>query len=147
MTMPNELKYCTFNINEYLFGLEVAQVQEVVKGQTLTEVPLAQKSIEGLINLRGEIVTAIDMRKLLHLKQQSDLANITNIIVRHKDEWISLMVDDVDEVVDVNPDIFEPPPENIGHNLSCFLKEVGKLESQLLLVLDIKQIVNLGLKK
>lgn len=141
--MNEEQKICTFYINEYLFGLEVARIQEIIRYQETTFVPLADETISGLINLRGEIVTVIDMRKLLGLSQQKAQESLINIVVKSEDCSVSLLVDDIGDVMDISSDNFEPPPENLTGGIRKILKQVCQLESAILLLLDIDKVLNL----
>lgn len=142
--MSNERKICTFYLDNYFFGLDVSQIQEVIRYHEMTEVPLADKTISGLINLRGQIVTAIDMRKRLDLPNISAGQKPTNIIVRTDDGAVSLWVDDIGDVIDLAADTFELPPENLEGEIRNVLKEVCKFENNLLLILDIGQILTLN---
>src|SRR5215470_16261880 len=100
----------TFFVADMFFGVDVLQVQEVLRFQHMTPVPQAPEVIEGLINLRGQIVTAIDMRRRLGLPPRTGCQNPTNLVVRNEDGAVSLLVDEIGDVLDVTADGFEPPP-------------------------------------
>ncbi|MFJ1269295.1 chemotaxis protein CheW [Legionella lytica] len=140
----HERKICTFYLDNYFFGLDVSQIQEVIRYHEITAVPLADETISGLINLRGQIVTAIDMRKRLDFPMLQEGQNSTNIIVRTDDGAVSLWVDDIGDVIDLAGDTFEPPPENLEGEIRNVLKEVCKYENKLLLILDIGQVLTLN---
>jgi purine-binding chemotaxis protein CheW len=140
----HERKICTFYLDNYFFGLDVSQIQEVIRYHEITAVPLADETISGLINLRGQIVTAIDMRKRLDFPMLQGEQKPTNIIVRTDDGAVSLWVDDIGDVIDLAGDTFEPPPENLGGEIRNVLKEVCKYENKLLLILDIGQVLTLN---
>ena len=142
--MSDERKICTFYIENHFFGIDVDQVQEVIRYHEMTIVPLADKTISGLINLRGQIVTTIDMRKRLDFPIMMENQKPTNIIVRTDDGAVSLLVDDIGDVIDIFANNFELPPENLEGEIRQVLKEVCKNENKLLLILDIAKILTLN---
>ena len=142
--MSDERKLCTFYVDGYFFGIDVFKIQEVIRYQEMTCIPLADERISGLINLRGQIVTAINMRNRLEFPLLPDNEKPTNVIVRTEDGAVSLLVDDIGDVIDITIDTFEPPPENLKGEIRAVLKEVCKLENKLLLILDIDQVLSLG---
>src|SRR5438309_329190 len=109
--MTTTRQYCTFYLDHLLCGVDVHSVQEVIRYQRLTRVPLAPKFISGLINLRGQIVTAIDMRQRLSLPDRPQDKRPTNVVIRAEGEIQSLLVDCVGDVCEVADDSFEQPPE------------------------------------
>ncbi len=92
-------QFCTFKLDELVFGVDVRLVQEVIKYQAMTEVPLASKVVRGLINLRGQIVTAIDLRRRLELKDSPSDRPPMNVVIRTDDEAVSLLVDEIGDVI------------------------------------------------
>ena len=113
--MAEEQQFCTFILDRYVFGIEVKQVQEVLRYQELTRVPLASQVVSGLINLRGQIVTAIDLRRRLELNERDDdelpmNVVIMNVVIRTDDGIVSLLVDEIGDVIEVEEDTFEHPP-------------------------------------
>ena len=130
---------CTFQLNGMLFGLPVEHVQEVIRFQHMTPVPLAPAVVSGLINLRGHIVTAIDLRARLALPPAE--IEPTNVVVRHAEGIISLLVDEVGDVVEVDEASFEPPPPNLSPRMKTLVSGVYKLSSRLLLRLDTDRAV------
>jgi len=132
---------CTFCVDDLLFGVDLNVVQEVIRLQDITPVPLAPTVVEGLINLRGQIVTAIDMRKRMGLLPQSNRAAAINIVVRHEDGILSLLVDDIGDVVDVDQSAFEMPPATLAPASRVLIDGVYKLESRLLLLLNTQRAV------
>lgn len=129
-------QFTTFYVNDMLFGVEVVKVQEVFRAQATTRVPLAPAVVSGLINLRGQIVTAIDMRRRLNLPTRSADQKPMNIVVRTAEEPVSLLVDEIGDVVDVDADNFERRPQNVDPEVSHLIRGVFKLKEQLLLILD-----------
>src|ERR1051325_8508575 len=122
--MADEHQYCTFYVDGHYFGLDVLKVQEIIRYQEMTRVPLAASVVRGLINLRGQIVTAIDLRRRLGLPDRlsgdpqnpgadAGEALPMNLVVRTDDGVVSLLVDEIGEVVEVDEDTFERPPPTL----------------------------------
>lgn len=140
--MSTSKQLCTFLLNEMLFGIEVLEIQEVISHQAMTPVPLAPNVVQGLINLRGQIVTAVDLRRRLSLPpRNADLLPI-NLVVHTNDGAVSLLVDDIGDVVEVGSDTFEPPPETIGDSARELIDGVYKLKGRLILNLNKDKAVN-----
>jgi purine-binding chemotaxis protein CheW len=133
-------QYCTFYVDNRYFGVEVRQIQEVIRYLELTRVPLASPVVSGLINLRGEIVTAIDLRRRLGLPDRPEGMVPMNVIVRTSDGTVSLLVDEIGEVIQVSADKFEPPPETLWGPARGLIDGAYKLEGQLLLVLNTREV-------
>ena len=139
MTAPHALEprqLCTFQVDRLFFGVDVTRVQEVLRHQKMTPVPLAPPVVRGLINLRGQIVTAIDLRQRLGLSPLPDGQLPTNVIIRNDDGAVSLLVDEIGDVVDVDDVSFEAPPETLSQAAKALIKGVYKLHPQLLLLLN-----------
>jgi purine-binding chemotaxis protein CheW len=134
----------TFYVADLFFGVDVLRVQEVLRFQQMTRVPQAANVIEGLINLRGQIVTAIDMRRRLHLPLRDDGQTPMNIVVRTEDGAVSLLVDEIGEVLDVDSATYERPPGNLDPAALDLIRGVYKLKDRLLLVLDAERTVDLA---
>jgi purine-binding chemotaxis protein CheW len=143
-TAQRNCQYATFYVDGLFFGIDVLQVQEVLRYQTMTRVPLSPEVIEGLINLRGQIVTAVDMRRRLGLKPRADGQTPMNTVVRTEDGAISLLVDEIGDVVEVQAEDFEKPPDNVDPAARQVLRGVYKLKDRLLLVLDTEKTIDLG---
>jgi len=139
--MATEGMFCTFFLDEYFCGIEVERVQEVIRQQTMTRIPLAPPRIRGLINLRGQIVTAIDPRRQLGLPPRPADREPMNVVVRCEDGAASLLVDDIGEVTTVGADTFAPPPHNIAESMRGVLRGVHKLPGRLLLVVDLETLL------
>jgi purine-binding chemotaxis protein CheW len=137
-------QYSTFELAGFYFGIDVLQVQEVLRYQEMTPVPLAPAVIQGLINLRGQIVTAIDMRQRLGLPPRSADETSLNVVVRTEDGAVSLLVDEIGDVVEVDVSSFERPPENLDPVIRDLVRGVHKLKGRLLLVLDTAHTLNLN---
>ena len=141
--MTDSKQFCTFFLNGLFFGVEVLKVQEVIRYQTMTPVPLASRKIQGLINLRGQIVTAIDLRNRLDLSPRTGEELPMNVVVRTDEGAVSLLVDEIGDVVEIQDDIFERPPETLRGVARELVTGVYKLKERLLLILDTEKTVNL----
>ena len=119
-----------------MFGVELETVQEVIRYLEITEIPLAPRVVRGLMNLRGQIVTGIDLRRRLDLADRPAEAMPMNVVIRRADGAVSFLVDDIGDVVEVNEDSFEPPPETLRGNVREIILGVHKLEKQLMHVLN-----------
>lgn len=142
MTAP--LQLCTFSVDGLLFGIDVMNVQEVIRHQEMTPVPLAPAAVRGLINLRGQIVTAIDMRTRLGLAPDVANASPVNVVIDTDQGVMSLLVDDIGEVLEVEREIFETAPEMMNAAFRELVPGVFKLEERLLLLLDVAKVGALG---
>lgn len=134
--MSETKQYCTFHLGPHYFGVEVRQVQEVIRYQEITRVPLASPVVSGLINLRGRIVTAIDLRRRLGLPDRPAEKLPMNVVVRTGDDAVSLLVDEIGDVIEVPIDEFELPPETLLGIARTLVKGAYKLEGRLMLVLN-----------
>jgi purine-binding chemotaxis protein CheW len=137
-------QFATFTVDTLLFGIEVTNVQEVIRYQEMTAVPLAARGAAGLINLRGEVVTAIDMRVRLGLPRRPDDEMPMNVVVRVDDEPVSLLVDTIGDVAQVSADQFEEPPETMTGAGRALVLGAYKLDHGLLLALDVVRAVEIG---
>lgn len=141
--MADELTYCTFRLGELFFGVEVLSVQEVIRFQQMTAVPLAPSVVSGLINLRGQVVTAIDLRRRLGMGDRDPQELPMNVVVRTDDGPVSLLVDEIGDVLDVDESIFEPAPETLEGVIRELVTGVFKLEGRLLLALDVDRALRI----
>lgn len=140
MTKTQQL--CTFFADGQFFGVPVQKVQEVIRYQEMTRVPLVPPVVRGLINLRGQIVVAIDLRRRLGLSDRAEGQLPMNVIVRTDDGAVSLLVDEIGDVLEVEEDTFEAPPETLQAASRELVLGVHKLSKHLLLVLDTEKAVN-----
>lgn len=134
-------QYCTFRVAGLLLGVEVQQVQEVIRYQALTRVPLAARAITGLINLRGQIVTAIDLREQLGLPQREPNQLPMNVVIRDDEGAVSLLVDEIGDVMEVDSQAFEQPPATVSGPARTLITGAYKLPHELLLVLNTFQAI------
>lgn len=134
--MSAATQYCTFFVDGLFFGVEVQKVQEVIRYQEMTRVPLASRVISGLINLRGQIVTAIDLRRRLGLGERAADRLPMNVVVRSDEGAVSLLVDEIGDVQEVEDQLFERPPETLQGEARKLIRGTYKQDDRLLLVLD-----------
>jgi purine-binding chemotaxis protein CheW len=141
MNMANAQQFCTFFVDRRFFGVPVQQVQEVIRYQEMTRVPLVPPVIRGLINLRGQIVVAIDLRRRLGLAERPEEQLPMNVVVRTDEGAVSFLVDEIGDVLEVDEKCFEPTPETTHGKTRELVRGVYKLQDQLLLVLDPERAV------
>jgi purine-binding chemotaxis protein CheW len=134
--MADRHQFCTFYLDKLLFGVELKGVQEVIRALEMTHVPLAPEVVGGLINLRGQIVTAVDLRRRLELDPRPAEMLPMNVVVRSEDGAVSLLVDEIGDVVEVDEESFEPPPETLRGTVRSMILGVHKLDGSLMHVLD-----------
>ena len=140
-TVPATSQLATFWLDGDLFGVEVEHVQEVLRSQSITRVPLAPAAVAGLINLRGQVVTAIELRERLGRRPRPDGQEAVVIVVRLHGEAVSLLVDSIADVVDVDIRDFEAPPDTLDGVGRELIRGAYKLSGQLLLALDVNRAV------
>jgi purine-binding chemotaxis protein CheW len=137
----------TFHLGEFYCAVPAADVQEVLMEQPRTPVPGASEFIAGLINLRGQVVSSLDLRRRLGLHTlavDGDFAPSMSVVVRWRDEVWSLLVDRIGDVIEVDQDLFELPPETLRGPRRELISGAYKLDGQLLLVLKLQELLSFG---
>jgi purine-binding chemotaxis protein CheW len=135
-------QFSTFFLDGLYFGVEVLKVQELIRYQEMTRVPLASRVVRGLINLRGQIVTALDLRCRLDMPERpADLVPM-NVVVRTDEGVVSLLVDEIGDVVEVHEEQFERAPETITGRATDLITGVYKMPERLLLVLNVERAID-----
>jgi purine-binding chemotaxis protein CheW len=134
--MTQTSQFCTFYLDGLLFGVELKSVQEVIRSLDVTHVPLAPNVVSGLINLRGQVVTAVNLRRRLELQPRAANLPVMNVVVRSDDGAVRLLVDEIGDVVEVEESTFERPPETLRGAVRTIITGVHKLNERLMLVLD-----------
>ena len=137
-------QFATFSLDGLLFGIEVGRIQEVLSYQEMTPVPLAPPAVLGLINLRGQIVAAVDLRRRLGLRERAPEQRPVNVVIRSDDDVISLLADEMGEVVEVGEESFELPPETMDRKSRILIRGVHKLGRRLMHVLDAERAIELA---
>lgn len=134
--------FLTFTIVEQLFGIPVLKVQDVLSSYQITRIPLAPPEIKGSLNLRGRVVTAIDMRARLGLPNRSAETESMSIVVENENELYSLVVDTVGEVLALSTGLFERNPPTLDSSFRAFSDGIYRLDDQLLVVLNVTRLLN-----
>jgi len=143
----NMLQLVSFKLKQEEFGVNILQVQEIIRMQEITNVPNAPGFVEGVINLRGRVIPIVDLRKRfgMETKEQSNATRI--IVVMIGEVQVGLIVDEVSEVLRISEDTVEPPPPIVAGIESDYIKGVGKLEDRLLILLDLNKILSMEEKQ
>jgi len=136
--------YVTMSIGSQLFGIPVLTVQDVLGPQSITRVPLAPAEVAGSLNLRGRIVTAIDVRLRLGLPRNDDRSRLMSVVVEHQGELYSLLVDSVGEVLSLDADDYQRNPATLDQRLKDFSDGIYRLNESLLVVLNVGALLDFG---
>ena len=137
-------EFVTMTIHGQLFGIPVLSVQDVLGPQKITRIPLASGEVAGALNLRGRIVTAIDVRRRLGLPPNEDDAKSMSVVVDFRGELYSLIIDSVGEVLSLPTDSFERNPATLDPAWREVSLGVHRLEKQLLVILDVARLLSFG---
>ena len=137
-TLPGQL--IGFRIGDDTFGIPVVEVQEVIKHQRVTPIPLAQEHVRGLVNLRGQIVTSISLKSLFGLEDKYP-KEYMNVIVNNGKSIYALAVDEILDVIEVKQAIFEATPKNMDSKMQKYTRGVFKLDGDLMVLLNVYSIV------
>ncbi len=138
-------QYATFRVADMFMGIELSWVQELMRYQEMASVPLAPPAVEGLINLRGQIVTALDMRTIFSLPpMEKGETRPMNIVIRSEGGSVSLLVDEICDVVDVPKANWTPLPANLPAEQRALLQGVYQLDASLLMVVDTERVISMG---
>ncbi|QDG51314.1 purine-binding chemotaxis protein CheW [Persicimonas caeni] len=135
---------CTFYLGRLFMGVEVTKVLEVIRSTELTPVPLAPDCVSGLINLRGQIVSALDLRRRLSLPDAKEGTDPVNIVLHREEGPVSMLVDDIGDVITLDDSRFESTPQTVLGNVRDVLEGVYKTDTELLLVIDPDRVVDVS---
>jgi purine-binding chemotaxis protein CheW len=127
---------CTFDVDSLFIGIQISRIQEILRPQPVTPVPLTSSVILGLMSLRGQIVPVINLAERLGVQLADGGAEAFNVLIRTPDGPVSLLVDRVGDVVEVPPEAFEPAPDTLRSSMRPLIRGAYKLEKRLLLALD-----------
>ncbi len=141
--MSGRRQFCTFFLDGEMFGIDVLNIQEVMRFQEITAVPLAPPVIRGLLNLRGSIVSTIDLRRRFGMRDLAGEALPMNIVTQTGTGLASFLVDRIGEVIEVDEAAFEIPPETLAGEARNLIEGVYKLASGLLLILNVERAAGL----
>lgn len=143
VSRSGERQLCTCWVGDLLLGLDVLSIQEVQSSNDITAIPQSAPAVSGLINLRGQIATAVDLRIVFGVEPRAN-SDLIQIVVRHRGEPVSLLVDEIGEVMTLSDDIFEPPPETVDALTRELVTGAYKLDSELLLTLDVERVITMS---
>ncbi len=133
--------YVTFTIKDQMFGIPVLQVQDILTPTTIASVPLAPPEVKGSINLRGRIVTVIDVRVRLGLEKREDATESMGVTIEHNHELYTLLVDKVGDVIGLSNELYENNPGTLDSLWREFASGVFRLEGRLMVVLDVERLL------
>ena len=142
-TMPAQQEFVTFRLADQWLGIPVMLVQEVLMAMRIARVPLAPEAIAGFLNLRGQIVTAMDLRSTLRLPPRELGAEIMNVVVLQDGELFAFMVDEVGDVVSVPTSIVEPTPATLDARWRAACSGIVRRDRGLLLVMNVQEVLRL----
>jgi len=142
--MSSSQQFCTFLVDGEMFGTPVARVQEVIQQQEMTPVPLAPDVVAGMVNLRGQIVCTIDLRRRLELPDRAAEQTPMSVVVRTNQGTVSLLVDEIGDVIEVTDEAWERAPETLQGVAREVIEGVYKLPDRLLLTLDVNRVAEVG---
>lgn len=137
--------FVTFRLMGQLMGLPVLDVHDVLSAQKITRIPLAPGAVAGVLNLRGRIVTAIDLRTRLGLAPRDKSESYMCIVVEHKGEPYSLLIDTVGEVLSLTPAQFEANPITLSAHWKAVSRGIFRLDGELLVAVDVDRLLDFGL--
>jgi purine-binding chemotaxis protein CheW len=135
------LQFATFFLNGQLFGIQILHVQEILLRQNVTPVPHAPDYVMGLIGLRGQIVTAVDLRKRLGLSERAQVEEPYHLVVSANGGVASLQVDGVGDVLEMPESQLLPPPESLEGIDPTFIQGVFMLEERILAIIDVQAVL------
>jgi purine-binding chemotaxis protein CheW len=144
LNMSSTKQLCTFLLDDKLFGVAVDRVREVLRYQEMARIPLSPSVVTGLMNLRGQIVTAIDLRRRLGLQERPASSFPVNVIVQSDDAAVSLLVDEIGDVIEVTDDTFESPPDLLDGVSRELISGVHKLPDRLLMLLNVDRAIDVA---
>ena len=139
-----ENQYVSFWLEGQLLGVPVNAVQEVLNPQDIARIPRSRPEIAGLVNLRGQIVTAVDLRCRLNLPPNPSEEGSMNVVIRHKDEPFSLLVDKVDDVINVSQDLMKPVPSTLDERWREVTAGVFRLDERLFVILNVEAVLTMN---
>ena len=140
-TSNDRVQFATFYVGELLMGVDIRLVQEINRQLEMTPVPNAPCHVRGVINLRGEVATVIDLRTVLGMPSAEQTRETRNLIVHSQGEAIGLLVDRISDILTVHPDQVSEPPSNVDGVDGKFFLGVHTLEKDICVLLDVEQVL------
>ncbi len=139
-----ELQLVTFMLGDEEFGVDILLVKEIIRPLQITAVPNSPSYVEGVINLRGTVIPVIDLRRRFSMISKDASSQTRIIVIEFSNARIGFIVDNVSEVLRIRNDTVEPPPPVVADIDSEYISGVGKLKDRLLILLDMKKLINAG---
>lgn len=141
ITEEKVIQILTWSVDNQLFGTDISQCREVVKNRRVTKVPHAADKIAGIVNLRGEVVTVLELRKLLGYSAQKNETDYVIIRLKTGGQQVAIKADMVYDVIDIDRSRFEPPPSNMSEIETRFISSVVVTDKGLVIILNPEEIV------
>jgi len=138
VSLEKTIPIVTFYLGDYLFGIYAEKVMEINKDLDVTPVPLAPSYVSGIMNLRGQIITVIDLAKKINFKVETKPR--LNLIVRHQDEAVSLLIERISDILEVPKDKLEEPPEKLEGFDKEYVDKIYQLPDSLLAIIKVEKI-------
>ena len=135
-------EYVTFYVNNILMGVDIQSVQEINRFMQFTDVPRSSDFVKGVINLRGQVITVLDIKVILGLEQGVQDDNSRNLILNTNSETIGLLIDNVSDVVSAKKSEIDNTPANVGSGNERFFQGIYKMSDKLLVILDVNELLN-----
>lgn len=130
------MQVCTFRVAQFYCGIPISAVQEVIQSVTFTRAPLAPGAVSGLVAVRGDVLTVIDLRRKLRIEAAPSGSDPVNLVVRSGGEAISLWVDVIDDVIELDRESGAEPPDTMNSEVRAVISKVYEVGDRLLLLLD-----------
>ncbi len=137
-----EKQYVIFKLNREEYGVEISHVQEITEIKSITTVPNTPVFVEGIINLRGKIVPIVSIKKRFDLPQQAEMGEQRIIIINLKDKQVGFIVDDASQVLTLDENQIEKPPELVAGIDRDYIIGIGKVEDKIIVLLDLEKILS-----
>jgi purine-binding chemotaxis protein CheW len=137
-----EQQIVVFDLASEHYGLDISNVESIIKMQAITKMPQAPFYVEGITNLRGVVVPVMDLRRRFGLSQQNQTKDTRIVVVFMNNVKVGMIVDGVSQVQRIQDDIIEPPPPMVTTINSAFIKGIAKLENQLVILLDLSKVLS-----
>lgn len=144
MSGYGQTQFITFQLAEELYGIDILKVEEIqrMKEISLTRVPQVEDFIEGIVNLRGNVIPVVDLRNRFGLEDKEIDKQTRIIVVNINDRSLGFLVDRVNEVIDVDQEAIDDPPEEISRIDSFFIQGIARHEEELVIILEIESILS-----
>jgi len=135
-------QFVVFELENEEYGIDILRVKTIEKMSNITRVPNTPSYVKGVMNLRGEIVPIIDLRKKFDLQEKEECENTRIIIVYVDDMDVGLIVDSASKVIDISCDMIEAPPESLGNKENSSIYGIGKLDDKVITLLDVEKLLS-----